>query len=221
MPLDPQAQAYLDQMAALNAPPLHTLSPELIRQATSMQLAMYGEPEPVANVENRVIPGPAGDIPVRIYTPSGNGPFPVLVFFHGGGWVICNLDTHDNICRNLTNQTPCIVVSVDYRLAPEHKFPAAPEDCYAATRWVAGNAAQLNGDPSRLALGGDSAGGNLTAVVAQMARDQGGPQLVFQLMIYPATDFKANTLSMEENARGYGLERQDIRVSLQSLLVQF
>jgi len=210
MPLDPQAQTYLDQIAALNAPPLHTLTPELVRRWMGMQPAIFGEPEPVANVENRVIPGPAGDILVRIYTPSGNGPFPVLVFFHGGGWVIGDLDTHDNICRSLTNQAGCIVVSVDYRLAPEHKFPAAPEDCYAATRWVAGNAAQLNSDPSRLALGGDSAGGNLTAVVAQMARDRGGPPLVFQLMIYPATDFKANTLSMEENARGYGLERQDM-----------
>jgi len=210
MPLDPQAQAYLDQMAALNAPPLHTLTPELIRQATSMQRAMLGEPEPVANVENRVIPGPAGDIPVRIYTPSGNGPFPVLVFFHGGGWVICDLDTHDDICRSLTNQAACIVVSVDYRLAPEHKFPAAPEDCYAATRWVAGNAAQLNGDSSRVAVGGDSAGGNLAAVISQMARDQGGPPLVFQLLIYPATDFKANTPSIEENADGYFLSKQDM-----------
>ncbi len=209
MPLDPQAQAYLDQMAALNAPPLHTLTPELIRQAISMQIAMSGEPEPVANVENRVIPGPASAIPVRIYTPAGNGPFPVLVFFHGGGWVICNLDTHDNICRSLTNQAACIVVSVDYRLAPEHKFPAAPQDCYAATRWVAGNATQLNGDPSRVAVGGDSAGGNLAAVISQMARDRSGPLLVFQLLIYPATDLTANTPSSEENAHGYGLDRQD------------
>jgi acetyl esterase/lipase len=210
MPLDPQAQAYLDQLAALNAPPLHTLTPELIRQATSMQRAMFGEPEPVANVENRAIPGPAGDIPIRIYTPSGNGPFPVLVFFHGGGWVICDLDTHDDICRSLTNQAACIVISVDYRLAPEHKFPAAPEDCYAATRWAAGNAAQLNGDPSRVAVGGDSAGGNLAAVISQMARNQGGPPLVFQLLIYPATDFTANTPSSEENAHGYFLEKQDM-----------
>ena len=144
MPLDPQAQTYLDQIAALNVPPLHTLTPELIRQWIGMQFTLFGEPESVANVDNRVIPGPAGHIPVRFYTPSGNGPFPVLVFFHGGGWVICDLDTHDNICRSLTNQAGCIVVSVDYRLAPEHKFPAAPEDCYAATRWVAGNAAQAN-----------------------------------------------------------------------------
>src|SRR5712692_6227052 len=211
MPLDPQAQAYLDQMAALNAPPLHTLTPELIRQATSMQRAMLGEPEPVANVENRLIPGPASDIPIRIYTPSGNGPFPVLVFFHGGGWVICDLDTHDDICRSLTNQAACIVVSVDYRLAPEHKFPAAPEDCYAATQWVAANAAALNGDPQRIAVGGDSAGGNLAAVVPLMARDRGGPKLVYQLMIYPVTDhYSPGTLSLHENADGYFLTRDDM-----------
>ncbi len=210
MPLDPQVQVYLDQMAALNAPPLNTMTPEVIRQGTRMQLALLGEPEPIAHVENRTIPGPAGEIPVRIYTPAGSGPFPVLVFFHGGGWVICDLDTHDGICRSLANEVSCIVVSVDYRLAPEHKFPAAPEDCYAATEWVAKHAAQFNGDPTRLAVGGDSAGGNLTAVVAQMARDRNGPRLAFQLMIYPATDFNAKTPSKESNAQGYFLTIDDM-----------
>jgi acetyl esterase len=210
MPLDPQAQVYLDQMAALNGPPLHTLTPEVIRQGTRMQLALLGEPEPVAHVENRTIPGPAGELPIRIYTPAGSGPFPVLVFFHGGGWVICDLDTHDPTCRSLANEVGCIVVSVDYRLAPEHKFPAAPEDCYAATQWVAKHAAEFNGDPSRLAIGGDSAGGNLTAVVAQMARDRDGPRLAFQLMIYPATDFNARTESKESNAQGYFLTTDDM-----------
>lgn len=211
MPLDPQIQAYLDQMAALNMPELHTMTPEQIREGIAMQLAMENiEPEPVARVENRTIPGPAGEIPVRIYTPQGSGPFPVLVFFHGGGWVICNLDTHDGLCRSLTNGADCVVVSVDYRLAPEYKFPAAPEDCYAATKWVAENAAQLNVDASHIAIAGDSAGGNLTAVVAQMARDQGRPHLVFQLLIYPATDFNANTPSIEENGTGYFLTRDDM-----------
>jgi acetyl esterase len=111
-----------------------------------------GNEEPVAHVENRGIPGSAGDIPVRIYTPTGNGPFPLLVFFHGGGWVIGDLDSYDALCRSLTNQVGCVVVSVDYRLAPEHKFPAAPEDCYAATSWVAEHRAQLNGDASRTAV---------------------------------------------------------------------
>ncbi len=211
MPLDPQIQDYLDQMAALNMPELHTLTPEQVREGIAMQLAMENiEPEPVARVENRRIPGPVGEIPVRIYTPQGSGPFPALVFFHGGGWVICNLDTHDGLCRSLANGADCVVVSVDYRLAPEHKFPAAPQDCYAATQWVVENAAQLNVDDSHIAIGGDSAGGNLTAVVAQMARDQGGPHLVFQLMIYPATDFRMNTPSIEENGTGYFLTKDDM-----------
>lgn len=211
MPLDPQIQAYLDQMAAMNIPPIHTMTPEQVRMGIAMQLAMESmEPEQVARVENRSIRGPAGEIPVRIYAPQGNGPFPALVFFHGGGWVICNLDTHDGICRSLANGAGCVVVSVDYRLAPEHKFPAAPEDCYAATQWVAKNAAELNVEASNIAIGGDSAGGNLTAVVAQMARDRGGPHLVFQLLIYPATDFRMNTPSIEENATGYFLTKDDM-----------
>jgi acetyl esterase len=210
MPVDPQVQAYLDQIAAL-MPPLSTMAPEVIRQAIAMQLeATAEEKEPVAKVEDRTIPGLAGEIPVRIYTPEGSGPFPVLVFFHGGGWVICNLDTHDGSCRNLAKGAGCVVVSVDYRLAPEHKFPAAVEDCYAATKWVAEHAAEINGDPGRIAIGGDSAGGNLTAVVAQLARDQGGPRLVFQLMIYPATQFGAQTTSMKENSEGYFLTKADM-----------
>lgn len=213
MPLDPQVQIYLEQMAALDGPPLHTLEPEMIRQMITMQTnaaLATGEPETVASVENRVIPGPQGDIPVRIYTPQGEGPFPALVFFHGGGWVICNLDTHDTLCRSLTNEAGCVVVSVDYRLAPEHKFPAAPHDCYAATQWVASHGAELHIDTTRIAVGGDSAGGNLAAVVAQMARDQGGPALVFQLLIYPATNFTAENQSKEENGTGYMLTRQDM-----------
>src|SRR5215471_17716196 len=202
MPLDPQVQTYLEQMASLNMPPIHTFEPALIRQAIAMQTNMAmqnSKPEAVALVENCTIPGPLGEIPVRIYTPQGSGPFPVLVFFHGGGWVICNLDTHDALCRSLTNSSACVVVSVDYRLAPEHRFPAAPGDCYAATRWVANHRTALNIDATRIAVGGDSAGGNLAAVVAQMARDKGGPALVFQLLIYPATDFTARTLSKQEN----------------------
>lgn len=210
MPLDPQVQILLEQMAALNAPALHTQTPAAVREGMKMQLAMFGSPQPIAHIENHTIPVVSGEIPIRIYTPEGNGPFPVLVFFHGGGWVIGDLDTHDGVCRSLANKITCAVVSVDYRLAPEHKFPIAPEDCYAATQWVAANAAQFHGDASRLALGGDSAGGNLTAVVAQMARDRGGPPLVFQLLIYPGTDFRMNTPSIEENAEGYFLTKQDM-----------
>ena len=211
MPLDPQVQALLDQMAALNGPPIHTLTPELVRMGIKMQLANApGEPEPVARVVNRTIPGPAGEIPVRIYIPAGSGPFPALVFFHGGGWVICDLDTHDSLCRSLCNGAGCVVVSVDYRLAPEHKFPAAPEDCYAATQWVAGHAAEINAKPGKIAIGGDSAGGNLTAVVAQMVRDQGGPRLALQLLIYPATDFTFDGPSIHENGQDYFLTIDDM-----------
>lgn len=210
MPLDPQTKMYLDQMAALNQPPFSVLTPDQIRRGIAGQFANMPAGEPVARVENRSIPGPAGEIPVRIYTPAGSGPFPVLVFFHGGGWVICNLDTHDAPCRSLANGADCVVVSVDYRLAPEHKFPAAPEDCFAATRWVAEHTAEINGDPARIAVGGDSAGGNLAAIVSQLARDNGGPRLIFQLLIYPAVDFTAQNLSKQENAEGYFLTMDDM-----------
>src|SRR5579863_1876964 len=209
MPLDPQAQALLQQMAAANAQPFNAQTVEENRQALK---AMY-TPKismPVAHVKDRIVQNPGGDIPVRIYTPEGNGPFPVLVFFHGGGWVVGDLETHDDVCRRLTNGTSCIVVSVEYRLAPEHPFPASLEDCYAATQWVATAADQFHGDPSRIAVGGASAGGNLAAAVALMARDKGNPPLVFQLLLYPATDFRMNTASIEENADGYYLTKQDI-----------
>lgn len=207
MPLDPQAQALLDQLTALGAPPLNELSPPDARVAAQALGTLSGTPEAVATVENRTIPGPAGELPVRIYTPAGSGPFPALVFFHGGGWMIGDLDTQDGPCRTLANGAACIVVSVDYRLAPEHKFPAAPEDTYAATKWVAANAASINVDPTRLAVGGDSAGGNLTAVTAQMARDRGGPRLAFQLLIYPVTDGACDTMSYRDNADGYLLTK--------------
>jgi acetyl esterase len=211
MPLDPQAQALLDQMAADGGQPLSSLSVEDSRQAVIAFPQLGGDPERVAQVEDRDLPGPGGGIPVRIYTPEGSGPFPVLVFFHGGGWVVCDIDTHDPVCRSLARAAECIVVSVDYRLAPEHKFPAAADDCYAATQWVMNNATLINGDPDRVAVGGDSAGGNLAAVVALMARDRGGPPLVFQLLVYPVTDYyTVGTPSYQENADGYFLTRDDM-----------
>ena len=136
---------------------------------------------------DRMIPGPGPNIPVRIYTPAGNGPFPIVVWFHGGGWVVGDLDMADATARHLTVGAECVVVSVDYRLAPETKFPGPAEDCYAATQWVAQHAAAINGDAQRIAVGGDSAGGNLAAAVALMARDRRGPELVFQLLVYPVT----------------------------------
>jgi acetyl esterase len=203
MPLDPQAKALLDLMPAM--PDFTTLDLALVRAGMAAGVLNTGEPEAVAKVENRTIPGPAGSIPVRVYTPPASGPHPGLVFFHGGGFVLCNLDTHDGICRSLTNAAGCVVVSVDYRLAPEHPYPAAPEDCYAATQWVAKNGSELGIDVSRLAIGGDSAGGNLTAVTALLARDRGGPALRFQLMIYPVTDCGFETASYRENGDGYFL----------------
>jgi acetyl esterase len=165
----------------------------------------------VDKVENRTIPGPDGPIPVRIYTPTGSGPHPLLVFFHGGGFVICSLDSHDGLCRALANEAACVVMSVDYRLAPEAKFPAAPEDCYAATCWAVAHAGEIGADPARVAIGGDSAGGNLTAVTALMARDRGGPALACQLLIYPVTDYAFDTGSYTENAEGYMLTRAAMR----------
>jgi acetyl esterase len=209
MALDPQMKALLDQMAAAKIPPFHTLTPE---QARLGRRAPQGEPEPVAHVEDRTIPGPGGEIPVRIYVPKGNGPFGVLVYFHGGGWVVGNIDMTDQPCRMLTNAGRCVTISVDYRLAPEHKFPAGPEDCYAATKWAADNAAALNCDAARIAVGGTSAGATLAAAVALMARDRGGPRVAYQLLVYPATTSALDTPSHREFAKDsyYILSRADM-----------
>ncbi|MCF8565044.1 alpha/beta hydrolase [Alicyclobacillus tolerans] len=209
MALDPQAKFILDQLEALGAPPMNTLTPEEARQSLDMS-PLAGEPEEVGKVENTAVPGPLGDIPVRIYTPKGEGPFPALVYYHGGGWVIGDLDAVDVPCRMLTNRANCVVVSVDYRMAPENKFPAAAEDCYAATKWVAENAASIQVDPERVAIGGDSAGGNLTAVVALMARDRGGPSLVYQMLIYPVTNRDYETVSYRDNGDGYFLTKDSM-----------
>ena len=208
MPLDPQIKAVLEAMGALAMPSLSTVSPAVMRQAFEEQRSARPEGDSVAKVIDRQIPGPDGKLTVRVYSPFGAGPFPVLTYFHGGGFVLCDLETHDSTCRGLTNAAQCVVVSVDYRLAPEAPFPAAPEDCYAATRWVAENALELDGDPARHAVAGDSAGGNLAAVVALMARDRGGPALVHQLLIYPVTDHSFDTPSYLDNAEGYFLTRE-------------
>lgn len=206
MPLDPVARALLDQMAATGGPALHEMSPAEGREFYANFIPLGGEPEAVAKVEDRN----AGEVPVRIYTPEGTGPFPIVVFFHGGGWVIGDLDVHDPICRILTNASGAIVVAVHYRLAPEHKFPAAADDSYAATKWIAEHASEFNGDPNRIALCGDSAGGNLVAVVSLMARDRGGPRLIFQAMVYPVTDATFSTPSYVENADGYLLTKDSM-----------
>ena len=203
MPLDPQAQQVLDQLAALGLPPNHTVSPEQAR-INGMSRPMAPGPE-VAKVEDRTIPGTGPNIPVRIYTPEGTGPFPALAWYHGGGWVVGNLETADGTARHLAVETGCVVVSVDYRLAPEAKFPAAADDCYAATQWISQNGASINVDPSKLAAGGDSAGGNLAAAVSLMTRDRGGPALAHQLLVYPVTARDFSTGSYRQNAEGYSL----------------
>ncbi|MGH7788401.1 MAG: alpha/beta hydrolase [Candidatus Binatia bacterium] len=210
MPLDPQAQALLDQLAAMGGKSLSSMPVAEARQMMEMLSAMRGSEVAIETVGDRRVPGPRGDIPVRVYQPKGSG-LPVLVYFHGGGWVLGGLETHDGVCRSLAAGAGCAVVSVDYRLAPEHKFPAAAEDCYAATQWVAAHAAEIGADAKRLAVGGDSAGGNLAAVVAQMARDRQGPSVIFQLLVYPATDAAFDTPSYHENAEGYLLTTQDMR----------
>ncbi len=196
MPLDPAAKAMMENMKAAGMPELDSLPPVQLREATAkMFAATRGAPQAIAKVEDRTIPGPAGKIPVRVYTPAGKTPMPVLVFFHGGGFVIGDLESHDAACRALANQAGCVVVAIDYRLAPEHKFPAAVDDCYAAVKYVSEHATEFGADPKRLAVGGDSSGGNLSAVVSILARDQHGPQVAFQLLVYPATDMACNTYS--------------------------
>ena len=205
MPLDPQAQAVMDAVAALGFPPNHEVSPEEARANGRARPRAVGPA--VARVEDRTIPGPDSELPVRIYTPEGEGPFPILAWFHGGGWVVGDLDSADATARNLTVGGQCVVVSVDYRLAPDTKFPGPAEDCYVATQWCANHAASLNADPSRLAVGGDSAGGNLAAAVSLMARDRGGPAIGFQLLVYPVTERNFETVSYTDNADGYQLSR--------------
>jgi acetyl esterase len=205
-------QAVLAAMEALGAPEIHELAPSVAREMTAEMLP-DGEPiEAVGRVEDRSIPGPDGDIPIRIYTPDSDGPHPVVVFFHGGGFVIGDLDSHDDPCRLLTNAVEAVVVSVDYRLAPEHPFPAAVEDAYAATEWVAANASEFDADPDRLAVAGDSAGGNLAAVVALAARDRDGPDIAYQALLYPSVDLGegGDYPSRQENAQGYFLTLEDM-----------
>ena len=212
MQLHPQMKAILDQAAAAGGQPFHKMTPVEARKAITALLEPFNSaPEKVAKSEKRTIPGPGGQIPVQIYTPEGKAPFPVLVYFHGGGWTVGEIASWDSFCRSLCNASGCVTVSVDYRLAPEHKFPAGPEDCYAATDWVAKNAASLGGDPARVAVGGDSAGGNLAAAVSLMARDRGGPKIGFQLLIYPATDAGLDTPSQKQfQDDGYILSKQDM-----------
>ncbi len=213
MPVDPIVQKILDQANA-SPPPDNSHLPlaEQRRIASEAMVrifrALRGPGAELERVEDRSIAGPHGTIPVRVYTPGAAGPLPALVYFHGGAWWLGDLEQPDAECRDLAAGAGCVVVSVDYRLAPEHKFPVPLDDCYAATCWVAGHAAELGVDPARLAVGGGSAGANLAAAVALKARDRAGPALVFQLLEIPPTDPRLNTPSVRENGEGYLLTRE-------------
>jgi acetyl esterase len=211
--LDPQARQVLDLLEQRRVPPTYGVSVETAREQQDELLSMP-DPQSVGDVQNFTIPGPERPIPVRVYAPENgpNEPLGVFVTFHGGGWVVGDLDTHDPFCRAVTNAAGCLVISVDYRRAPEHPFPAAVEDCYAAVEWAAEYAPDLGGDPERVAVGGDSAGGNLAAAVTLLARDRDGPDLCHQSLIYPAVNSAVGTDfdSYEENAEGYLLERESM-----------
>jgi len=215
--LHPQARALLDLMLARQVPPTHTL-PVAEARALYKNRRSFTQPAPpdVASVTELQADGPHGPIALRHYRPLGShaqAVLPALVFFHGGGWVIGDLDTHDTLCRQLANGSGCAVVSVDYRMGPEHRFPAAVDDSTAATRWVQRHAADLRIDAARVAVGGDSAGGNLAAVVALALRDDaaGAPPLAFQLLIYPATDMLRRAPSHTANGQGYLLTADTMR----------
>jgi len=210
--IHPQTQALLALMIERGVPPTHTLSPADAR-AFYRERRFYTQPEPPAVASSRDLQatGPQGTIPLRLIRPAGSDEsdvLPVLVYYHGGGWVIGDLDTHDTLCRQLANAAGCAVVAVDYRMGPEHRYPAAVIDAVAATHWVRAHAAELRVDASRLAVGGDSAGGNLAAVVALSARESGDLPIVFQLLIYPATDQHRAFPSHASNGKGYMLETE-------------
>ena len=211
MPLDPQVAAFLKRIAALNAPPIYTLSPAEARLTVPQVPPPF---EPIGNVEDRQIPGPHGEIPVRIYTPksaAGAGSVPLMIFYHGGGWMVSGINDYEHLMRIFANALDCVVVSVGYRLSPEHKFPIGLEDCFAATAWAAAHARSLGADPERLIVCGDSAGGNLAAAVSLIARDNGGPAIAHQLLIYPVTDCNFETQSYQENATGFMLTQTAMR----------
>ena len=215
MPLHPQYEAMLAQLAETEGPALIEMPVDAARE---MYRAMQPVVDiPVGTIENTTIEGPGGGIALRIYTPEapdasdGEGTCPIVMMFHGGGWVIGDLDTADSQSRELCAGTGCIVISVDYRLAPEHRFPAAAQDCYAATCWAKDNASSFGGDASRIAVAGDSAGGNLAAVVALMARDKSGPAIELQVLIYPVIDgVSFDTNSYRDNADGYLLTKESM-----------
>jgi acetyl esterase len=209
--LDPQAQVIVDLLAAQEGPRLHELTPAEARRVYEQFAGGRTSDDPLASVEDRTVAVEGGEVGVRVYTPEGEGPFGACVYLHGGGWVIGTVASHDALCRSLASRSGCVFVSVEYRLSPEHPFPTPLEDAYAATAWVAAGAGELDVDPARLAVGGDSAGGNMAAAVTLLARDRGGPALAFQLLLYPVTDHSFGQPSYTDNADGYLLTADTMR----------
>jgi len=210
VPLDPLAQAFLEEHVAAGVQPVCSMSVEEARRVSAEMFASVAPGDPVARVEDTYILGSGHDIPVRVYTPEGEGPFPVLVYLHGGGWVLGCLEDQDAEYRTIVNAVGCVVVSLGYRLAPEHKFPVPVEDAYHAACWVADHSVRLAGN-GVIAVGGSSAGGNLAAAVALMARDRGGPQLACQVLSVPVTDYNFDTESYDQNSEGYVLTKADMQ----------
>ena len=228
MPLNPQAATFLQQLSRMNNPPMESLPINVTRQALVLGSAVKMAPANLARIETRTIsrsrysdpssapstavsadqqPSEGDDLTVRIYWPHGSGPFGVCLYFHGGGWVLNNIDTHDDVARRFAEAAGCVFVSVDYRLAPEHKYPAAIDDAYAALNWVVDTATELQIDSQRIAVSGDSAGGNIAAALCLMTRDRHGPPVAFQALIYPITDCDFERPSYRDNADGYFLTK--------------
>ncbi len=210
--LDPKAREFLDYVAALNRPPIESIPlPDARALFEETFTRLGGEPVAVGSVRDVEAPGPRGPIPIRLYTPEGaHEPRPLFVFYHGGGWVCGSRDSYDAVCRLLTRESGCALASVDYRLAPEHPAPQPFEDCYAATAWLAAHGAEFGVDPSRLAVGGDSAGGGLAANVALKARDAGGPRIAFQMLVYPGVEHDTVSASYRAYKDGHFLTGERI-----------
>jgi len=214
VPLEEATASIVDQMAAAGPVDFASLTPDAFRHLFRSSLGALDRAaaaEPAEDVEDRSIPGPAGPLRVRIYRPPVTTPVPLVAYFHGGGWVIGDIDTHDGTCRILSRRTGAVVVSVDYRLAPENRFPAAVDDCDAATSWMAAHATELGADPARLGVAGDSAGGNLAAAVTLRARTRGRPTIAAQALVYPAVDFTEVRPSLLSNGEGYLLTADAVR----------
>lgn len=211
MAIDPQTQKLLDAAKASGLPPVYWLPYPQARQRMLSAFINNDTPIEVGKVEDVKIPCSWGKMAARIYTPAGEGPFPVVVFFHGGGWVLNSVETHDSVCRQMTKMSESIFVSIEYRLSPETKFPGPVDDAYSATEWVYKNAKQFNGDPEKLAVAGDSSGGNQAAVVSLLSRDRNGPPIKLQVLIYPVTDyFFPGSPSYMEKATGFSLGRDQM-----------